>query len=451
MPRLTAERLRSLGGRVVRAEGTTGFLVRGSAVSLATRVAGVLLSYGATVLLSRSLGVERFGVYSLALSWALVLVIAARFGLDNAALRFVAIYLQEGRAASSAGFMRFALILVFALSVMIGAVLYVLTALGLTTLSPALVLPTALLIFPIAALGLNAALLRTAQRIFAAQFYDQILRPAVLAMLIVAAAGLGARLSSARAMTLTSAGAWVALIFSAIHVQRALSHRTGQRDYGLWRGWIGFSAPLLVMAIVQELLNQINIIMLGYLDGAAGAGLYSVAWRLGSLVTFGLTAIVSMTGPMIAAAHAKSDLREVAHIARVSAQFGFASALCLVIPLAIAGRALLGVFGPGFTHAYPALLLMLMAGLGSAFTGTVGYLMVMTDRHLQALAIFTGALLLNIALNAMLIPRMSVVGAAAAATAATLFWNFAMLVYIRRRIGVDASALGLKPRNVASS
>lgn len=42
------------------------FLLRGSFASFATRVAGVALSYGSAVLLSRTLGVSGYGVYA---SW----------------------------------------------------------------------------------------------------------------------------------------------------------------------------------------------------------------------------------------------------------------------------------------------------------------------------------------------------------------------------------------------
>ena len=176
------------------------FLLRGSFASFATRVAGVALSYGSAVLLSRTLEVSGYGVYSVALGWALVLVLPSRAGLDYAALRFGSAYLEEGAIERLRGFFRFSASVVFGASVVAGAALYLVTGLGLTGIRPSMAPGVGLLIFPIAALGLAGALLRTARKIAAGQFYDQILRPAGLIAGLAAAALAGLRLSPADAM-----------------------------------------------------------------------------------------------------------------------------------------------------------------------------------------------------------------------------------------------------------
>jgi hypothetical protein len=39
-----------------------------------------------------------------------------------------------------------------------------------------------------------------------------------------------------------------------------------------------------------------------------------------------------------------------------------------------------------------------------------------------------------------------VVGAATASASATVFWNVAMLIYVRQRLAINSSALALKPK-----
>jgi len=236
------------------------FLLRGSFASFATRVAGVALSYGSAVLLSRTLGVSGYGVYSVALGWALVLVLPSRAGLDYAALRFGA-YLEEGAIERLRGFFRFSASVVFGVSVVAGAALYLVTGLGLTSMRPSMAPGVGLLIFPIAALGLAGALLRTARKIAAGQFYDQILRPAGLIAGLAAAALAGLRLSPANAMVFTAVGAFVALAFALVHVARATGALQGVADYGPWRSWLALSFPLLLTSMIQELLNQLDIIL----------------------------------------------------------------------------------------------------------------------------------------------------------------------------------------------
>jgi O-antigen/teichoic acid export membrane protein len=95
------------------------------------------------------------------------------------------------------------------------------------------------------------------------------------------------------------------------------------------------------------------------------------------------------------------------------------------------------------------LAVLLAGGVVNAFTGIVGYLMILTGRERQALAVFAGALALSVALNLFLIPRFGAPGAAISSSSATAAWNLAMLVYVRCTIGIDASALALRPRLAA--
>lgn len=149
---------------------------------------------------------------------------------------------------------------------------------------------------------------------------------------------------------------------------------------------------------------------------------------------------------MIASAFHRNERDELHRVARLSARLGLGFALLAALVLIGAGRWLLEIFGPEFTTAYPALLVLLLGGLVNASTGVVAYLMTLTGRERPALAIFVAALALSLALNLLLIPRLGVVGAAIASTSALSFWNVAMVFYVRRSIGIDASALGLSPR-----
>ncbi len=430
---------------MLKTDSTTSLLVRGSVASLSTRVVGVGLSYVSAVILSRTLGVNGYGLYSIALAWALILVLPSRAGLDFAALRFGAIYLDQGNASRLRALIRFSGFAVFGLSVIMGMAVYALTAAGLTRAAPALAPGMALVILPVAMLGLVAAFLRNARRIVASQFYEQILRPGLLILGLGAALVAGVRLSPANAMILTGASAIGAMVFGCVHAIRATGAGGGRGDYAPWREWVALSMPMFLTAIVQEILNQLDIIMLGYLDRPEAAGLYSAAWRLASLVTFGLVALGTVNGPLIAAAHARGDSGELARIARTSARLGFATSLLLTAVLVVFGRTVLQLFGADFARAYPAMLVLLVGGLTNAFTGAVAYLLTMTGRQVQALGIFMVALAVSFSLNFLLIPRLSIVGAAIASSGATMTWNIAMLLLVRRRLGIDASALARPP------
>lgn len=420
---------------------TIGFLIRGSFASLSTRVVGVALSYVTAAILARTLGASGYGIYSIALAWALILVLPSRAGLDFVALRYAAFYIEHGERARLRALVRFTGLAVVGLSVAMGTVLYALTINRLTSAPPELAPGMVLVILPVAILGLVAAYLRNARRIIASQFYEQILRPGLLILALAAAVLAGLRISASTAMILTGMSALAAMALGWFHAVRAMGGGRGRPDYGPWREWVALSVPIFFITVVQELLNQLDIIMLGYLDRPESAGLYSAAWRIASLVTFGLVALTTVNGPLIAAAYARRDTAELGSIARTTARFGFGASLVLTVILMVGGRTVLQLFGPEFGRAYPALLILLIGGLINGFTGAVAYLLTMTGRQTKALGIFALALLVSFALNLLLIPRLSIVGAAIASSSATAVWNLAMLIVVRRELGIDASAL----------
>jgi O-antigen/teichoic acid export membrane protein len=207
---------------------------------------------------------------------------------------------------------------------------------------------------------------------------------------------------------------------------------------------------MLMLGVVQELMNQIDIILLGQLADQRQAALFAASWRLASLVPFALVGLGTMGGPLIAAAYERGDLDELQRISRIVSRAGFVFALVSALLIFAAARPLLGLFGREFVAGRDVLPILLLGGIVNAFTGIVAYFLTLTGRERHGLAIFAAALALSILLNLVLIPRFGAVGAAIASSSATIAWNFAMLIYVRRAIGLDASALALPSRiNVA--
>lgn len=425
-------------------------LLKGSAASMSVRVIGLIAALASHLVLSRLLGPQEYGQYVIALGWAMVLVIPARLGLDNTALRFATVYREEGRRGALRALIVLSLTMIVAGSAGLAIALAGLKqadAPFLRDVEWSLLVWVAAMIPALAILGWLSALMRTAQRIFAAQFYEQVLRPVLLIALLALSLVAGIRLDAGTAMFLTVACTTAVMIGIAVHISRVFgSLRGAPADSGERRLWLSVSWVLLLMSIVQETANQIEIILLGILADATAAAHFSAAWRLASLVPFGLVAIVTVSGPLIASAFRRADVAEMARIARLNARFSFAFALAMTLLLAVLGRLALGAFGPSFVQAYPALLILLVGGVVNAFTGSVGYFLLMTGHQAAALVILAISLVLGLALNALLIPVLGVTGSAIASTSCVSFWNVAMLVYVRRKLGIDSSALGLQPR-----
>jgi O-antigen/teichoic acid export membrane protein len=254
-------------------------------------------------------------------------------------------------------------------------------------------------------------------------------------------------LTAPKALMITNVAAFGALAALLIHFRSVFTGIKRQPPlYEPWRRWLAVSVPMLIMGIVQELMNHVEVILLGVMANARQAGLFAASWRLASLVPFVFVGLSVMAAPLIASAHERRAFDELFRISGLVARVGFGFAVVAALTLLATGRWLLELFGPDFAAAFPILAALLAGGTANAFTGVVGYLMILTGHEKQAVAIFAGALLLSVGLNLLLIPRFGAVGAAMASSSATAAWNFAMLVYVRRTIGIDASALALAPK-----
>jgi O-antigen/teichoic acid export membrane protein len=433
---------RWLGWRLPDALGRV--IIGGAVASIVVRVVGILLSYSANVLLSRLLGIAEYGQYAIVLSWAMVLMLPAKAGLDNSALRYATIYREQGDFAALRGFIRFATLLVVAISLGIVAIV-ITSAIEMALVGPLFVW-AAVLALPLALMAFFSVLMRTALRIVASQFYDQILRPLLLIVGLIAVASTSLRLTAGVALALTALTAVGALAALLVHFRRLFRRSRSERpDYGMWRQWLAISLPMLMVGVSQELMNQIDIILLGLLADERQAALFAVSWRLASLVPFALVGLATMAGPLIASAHERGSNDELHRVSRLVTRIGFLFAIAAAAILLSAGEWLLGIFGPAFVAGYPVLAILVVGGLVNAFTGVVAYLMLLTGRERHALVVFACALVLSLGLNLFLIPRFGAIGAAVASSAATVAWNLAMLVYVRRAIGIDASAMSLSP------
>ena len=405
------------------------------------------LSYGANILLSRLLGLPAYGQYAIALSWVLVLTLPAKVGFDNSTLRYATLYIERGDQPALRGFIRFAVATVLGASLVMGGLIiaggHLVANADLDVL-----LWAGFLVAPLALLALFSALMRASGRILASQAYDQMLRPALLAGLAAALAWTGTRMTSSSALMVTTLAAGGALVALMIQSTRVYAGTESTISYSEWRSWAAVSVPMLLMSVVQELMNHLEVILLGMLGNQAQAGLFAACWRLASFVPFVFIGLSTVAGPLIVSAYNRGAREELVRISALISRIGLAFAVLTAALLSVLGGWLLGLFGPEFVTARQVLMILLIGGVANAFTGVVGQLMILTEHERQALVIFAGALLLSIVLNLALIPAFGAVGAAIASASATTAWNFAMLVYVRRKVGIDASALALPPRIV---
>ena len=83
-----------------------------------------------------------------------------------------------------------------------------------------------------------------------------------------------------------------------------------------------------------------------------------------------------------------------------------------------------------------ALILLAFGQFVNSISGSVGYILQMTGKHKVFQNIILAATIINIVLNAVLIPVYGISGAAFASMVSLMFWNLTSVVYIRTNLNI---------------
>lgn len=430
--------------------GTTGALAKGSGVVLLLVLASAAIGFLSQVVLTRYLGVTEYGRYAVALSWALAIAAPAMAGLDASIVRFASRYFAEGHGAQ---LRRFILFMGCAQLIVIGiaAALVLLTPirqLALAGFKEGVGTWFVLFIAASAFLGSFSAFFSAFRKFAFSQLYQNILRPIFLMAAIIANGVAGAALLRADyALVATSLTSMIALVLLGVHLLSILRATPAlDRPKTEARRWLGFTGWAQLGSVAQLSATQLPVIFLGAFSTPAQAGYFAVATRVSTLVTFGLSAVGTAAAPLISSAHSKEDWRSIAELSRLASRLAFLFAIAASLFFLLVGSQFMSLFGRGFSGAYLPLLILLAGAVFNAFCGVNVILLSMTDRpHFAVWALLAGAAV-NVAGSALLTPAYGAAGGAVSVSAGVILSNCIMLVGIRRMLGIDASAVGLRAR-----
>ena len=121
----------------------------------------------------------------------------------------------------------------------------------------------------------------------------------------------------------------------------------------------------------------------------------------------------------------------------------FAIASFFVFFYMLFGQDLIAIFGHEYADAYDSLIILSIAQMLNAAAGAVGVILMMTGFG-QRVVIWVGiATLLNILLNAYLIPIYGIEGAAIGTGISLVFWNIFLIFEVIKKIGIEPTAIGV--------
>jgi O-antigen/teichoic acid export membrane protein len=202
-----------------------------------------------------------------------------------------------------------------------------------------------------------------------------------------------------------------------------------------YRELISISLPMGITAGLLLFISNFDTLLLGFLRTEAETGIYSITQKLSLLTGFVIASINAVSAPQFSELYFSNKKQELLSLAIKSSRLIFWASLPILIALMVGGKFFLGFFGQEFISGYPILIILVAKEFINAAGGSVGYYQNMTGSHIQFRNIVIIAVLLNIVLNLILIPRYGILGAAITSLFTTLFWNLTSSILIYRQTG----------------
>jgi len=176
-----------------------------------------------------------------------------------------------------------------------------------------------------------------------------------------------------------------------------------------------FSLPLMAVSMLRMIISWTDTLMLGSFKTSADVGLYNVALPLAVFVSFPLNAMQAIYLPVTSELYSKNMFSEIKKNFSILTKWISLATLPLFLILFLFSRIVIAfLFGNNYIFAADVLRILSLGFIISNFLGPNGTTLVVMGKTYFMMWATLAAAIINIALNAILIPLFGIVGAAIA-------------------------------------
>ena len=403
-------------------------LIVGAGASALLRLVNLIVGLLISIVLARALAPDGYGVYTFVLSLVLTLCIPVSVGVPTLIVREVARFRKNESWRLIKGILIRAHQVILFLSVLVVVLGFVALGQGDVGVnhSKSNTILIALFLVPIIGLSqLRQSTLQGLGRVIVGQIPENVVRPVVF-LIIVVMVSIKSILTPQRAISLYFVASVLAFAVGTIILMKCFpSQAKGvSPDYDSGK-WLRSLIPLSALGGLQVINNQADVLMLGIFATEADIAFYRVAVAGGTLVIFVLTAVNVVIAPIIARHEKATEMAQLQDMLTAGARISLLGAAVVAgILVFFGGYAISNIYGSDYYAAYPVLVVLCIGFVFSAAMGSVALVLNMTGNESENLKGLLIATLINVVLNALLIPEFGATGAATASVASLVSVNF---------------------------
>lgn len=428
------------------------YLVRGISGSFAVQAAGLVLASMAAIALARIMGATNYGHYSYVLAWIEVLKIPVAYGSPILLQREVAVYMARSEWGLLRGALtRFTQFIILG-SLVIGVVTFIVAGSPYLDFFDATyelnALYIGLITLPIAALSAaRAGALSGLRQVIRSAIPDQIVKPTVSLLLILALWLASGNMHPSTAMAVQFAATLAAFLCGAYFLWMGIPAevRRASAEYSD-KIWFNAMKPFLLHGGAYVVWSSLGVLMLGWLRSPDEVGIYRAAALMATMSAFPTTAFVVTVTPLVARLFAEKDFHRIQRVVSTTTIALFAWNLMVFLGFLVLGPYIIGMlFGPEFKAGYAALVILSAGNLLISAIWSVAVLLDMSGNQRFPAFAYLGAVGLNLTLGCALIPMAGMEGAAIATAVSWFLVHLFLARIVFTRFGINPSVLAGRP------
>lgn len=408
-------------------------ITKGSIIVFLGTGIGLGLTFLTKIIIARSVSQDIYGMYALLLAILEIITMIALLGLGPGAARFIA-YLKEKREAEN-----IKRVILICLKITLGAglafaFLFFFLASWISTSifhEPQLTLPLKIFSLGIPFLviiNILSSIFRGFNQVKPKVYFLDILMRLLIILFISIVIFLGYSLVE------IVLGRLLALIVTAIsftwYTHKKLSFFFSKRkieekkDSRLVKRLLSFSLPLLATTILATIMTKVDTLMIGYFRTPQEVGLYNGAIPLARLLQIILSSVGFIYLPILTGLWAKKLLPDIKRTYQVLTKWVFSAVFPVFLIFFIFPKHCLNLFfGVDFIPAFASLQIIAFGFLIHVLFGMNGLTTMVIGKTRINMWANIIAVLVNIALNIILIPKFGIVGAALASCTSLILRN----------------------------
>ena len=407
-------------------------VAKGASIVFVGSVIGIIVAFVARVLIARNYTPEEYGIFSLGFVILSICTIIGTLGLQDGTARQIAYYTGKKDERKINGIISYSLLLglvaggilfllLFFSSSLISEKFFHLPSLSYTLKIFSFAIPFFILLYIFTAIFRGFGSVK--EKVIFMDFLRNLLFLLfLLCILWFTPSFKWVVLSFSASIILTLALLLIYIIiknppiFSKISIKK-VNHSTGKE-------LLLFSLPLLFVSILYLIMNWTDTIMLGYFKTADIVGLYNAALPLGQFISVALSSMLFVYMPIVSELHAKNQIYEMKRSYVVLTKWLSAVTFPLAMIFALFPYTVLNfLFGHKYILAGTALQILAFGFFINNLMGPNGATLTAMGKTKFLMKVTFAAACINVVLNALLIPKYGINGAAFATVTALILIN----------------------------